>query len=229
MNTSPHRLSGLLALTILVACDSSSAAPKGAPPAKAEVGNKAAPASAEPAKAEPANAEPANVEPANAEPANAEPSDPVDEVADPSPSDPVEPSDPAEPSDLVEPTEPAGPTPGEAFSPVSIGSNAKLLKLVLAHDVVKRQPVDPATTFASGTKVNLFIEASNESDADIRLSVTWENVKSGRRSPPVPVTIPVRDLHRTRAYRTLKLVGEQRVIVLGEDGEELAVLPFTIE
>ncbi len=136
----------------------------------------------------------------------------------------------------VEPTavEPvAPPTPAVvasgAATPIALGPNAELLKLVLAHDVVNRQPVDPATTFASGTKVNLFIEARNESEAEQKIWVTWENVASGRRSPPVPVAIPVRKLNRTRAYRTLKLKGAHRCIVLGEGERELAALPFTIE
>jgi hypothetical protein len=114
-------------------------------------------------------------------------------------------------------------------TPISLGPNAEILRLVLAKDVVDRQPVDPGTSFPSGTKVNVFIESRNQSEADISLQVTWENVKSGRRSPPVGVKIPVRKLNRTRAYRTLKLVGEHRCILLDDSGKELAVLPFTIE
>ena len=69
----------------------------------------------------------------------------------------------------------------------------------------------------------------NESDADIQLQITWENVASGRRSPPVGVKIPVRKLNRTRAFRTLKIKGAHRAILIDESGKEIAALPFTIE
>jgi hypothetical protein len=231
MKTTPHRLSGLFALVALVACDdgaaatSKTAAPAKTASAKPEPVKKAiepAKQGVEPAKAEPAKIEPAKIEPA--EPAKAEPIEPANVAA-------VEPTEVAavEPAEPAEPAEASAVAAGDGSSPIALGPDAELLRLVLAKDVVNRQPVEPGTTFPSGQKVNLFIEARNEGDTDHSLRVTWENVASGRRSPPVPVAIPVRKIHRTRAYRTLKIKGEHRAIVLGADDKELAVLPFTIE
>jgi hypothetical protein len=223
MKITPTRLAGVLALVLVVACDGG-----GAPEGKT-----AAPAKTEPAKTEPtAVLEPAPTEPAKVEPTPAEPSP---SVVVPTPSEPSRVAEPTIPSDVVaepdEPDEPDEPAVAahEGTTPISLGPNAELLALVLARDVVNRQPVDPGTSFPSGTKVNLFIESRNESEADIPLTITWENVASGRRTPPVPVTIPVRKLNRSRAYRTLKLSGAHRCILIDESGNEIAVLPFTIE
>jgi hypothetical protein len=234
MNATPQRLASLLALVLLVACDGGAkASPTKSSPAKTD------PAKTAPAKIEPAKVEPAKVEPAPMpEPAKVEPT-PVPEPAavEPAKAEPaaVEPTPVAEPGDggsvVAEPSEPAEPTPAVSggSTPISLGTDAEILKLVLAKDVVNRQPVDPGTSFPSGTKVNLFIESRNESEADIQLSITWENVASGRRSPPVGVKIPVRKLNRTRAYRTLKIKGDHRAILIDGSGKEIAVLPFTIE
>jgi hypothetical protein len=241
MNATPQRLASLLALVLLVACDGGAAGSKASSTKSAAKTDpvKTAPAKVEPAKVEPAKIEPAKVEPAAVEPVKVEPA-PMPEPAavEPTPvPEPaaVEPTPVPEPGDggsvVAEPSEPAEPTPAVSggSTPISLGTDAEILKLVLAKDVVNRQPVDPGTSFPSGTKVNLFIESRNESEADIQLSVTWENVASGRRSPPVGVKIPVRKLNRTRAYRTLKLEGEHRAILIDGSGKEIAALPFTIE
>jgi outer membrane biosynthesis protein TonB len=240
MNATPQRLASLLALVLLVACDGGAAGSKASSTKSAAKTDpvKTAPAKIEPAKIEPAKVEPTKVEPTPVpepvkvepmpEPAKVEPTPVPEPVA-------VEPTPVPEPGDggsvVAEPSEPAEPTPAVSggSTPISLGTDAEILKLVLAKDVVNRQPVDPGTSFPSGTKVNLFIESRNESEADIQLSVTWENVASGRRSPPVGVKIPVRKLNRTRAYRTLKLQGEHRAILIDESGKEIAALPFTIE
>lgn len=245
MNATPPRLAGLLALVLVVACDGGASSSKASPtkadaaksgPAKTDpvktAPAKAEPTAIEPAKVEPAPVpEPAKVEPTPVEPAKVEPT----AVAEPAAVEPtpVPAGNPGDPGDLgaAEPDEPAEPTPAVSGggTPISLGADAEILKLVLAKDVVNRQPVDPGTSFPSGTKVNLFIESRNESEADIQLSITWENVASGRRSPPVGVKIPVRKLNRTRAYRTLKIKGEHRAILIDDTGKEIAVLPFTIE
>ena len=244
MFATPPRLASLLALVLLVACDGGKEASKAAPSTKADPA-KSAPAKTEPTKTEPVESEPAKteptkvaptpaVEPAKVEPTPSEPA-PVVEPAkvEPTPSEPTpavaEPSDPG--SVAAEPAEPSEPAPAVSGggTPISLGPNAEILELVLARDVVDRQPVDPGTSFPSGTKVNVFVESRNESEADIQLSVTWENVASGRRSPPVGLKIPVRKLNRTRAYRTLKIKGDHRCILLDDTGKEIAVLPFTIE
>jgi outer membrane biosynthesis protein TonB len=238
MKTTPHRLSGLLALVVLVACDDGAATSK--TPAKTAASKKAEPVkkAVEPAKVEPAKVEPAKIEPAKVEPAKVEPVEPALEPTPAEPAEPTEPAveptdvaavEPAEPAPPVEPAQPATVAAGDGSTPIALATDAEILKLVLAKDVVDRKPVDPGTTFPSGTKVNLFIESRNEGEADIQLMVTWENVASGRRSPPVGVKIPVRKLNRTRAYRTIKIKGAHRAILIDESGKEIAALPFTIE
>lgn len=242
----PHRLVALVGLFALAACDGGSAPPKDAAPPKTAAAPKAEPTKAAPApdvtastpdaKVEPAPAPDLNAEPTPPEPAPTTAVDPAADVADPSqPADPA--ADPvadpaADPAtdvaDPDEPTDEPAAAAGDGSAPIALGPDAELLQLVLAHDVVDRKPVDPATTFPPGHKVNLFIEARNESEEEIRVRVTWETVSTGRRTPPVGVVIPTRKLHRTRAYRTMKKAGEYRCIVLGEDDSELAVLPFTI-
>ncbi|MCX4243492.1 hypothetical protein [Paraliomyxa miuraensis] len=251
--TQPHRaagLFGLLTLVLLVGCDSGSAPPKSAAaktdaidakkvePAKTETKVEAkaptpvpepAPTTAvEPVPTPPEPVPPAVVvdpaavgDPPPVEPAAADAGAAVDDVAADAADDGADSSDAPEPPSAV--------AAGDGSSPISLGPDAELLRLVLAHDVVNRQPVDPATTFPAGQKVSLFIEARNETGEDIGIQVTWEDVKSGRRSPPVGVVISPRKLHRTRSYRTMKKPGEYRCIVLGDDDRELAVLPFTIE
>jgi hypothetical protein len=238
MKPTPHRLSGLFALLVLVACDGG-AAPKDAPskvaakkaePAKKTVEPaKVEPAKIEPAKVEPAKIEPAAVEPAKVEPAVVEPAVVEPAVVEPAAVEPAKVEPAVEPA--VEPVEPAEPAvaAGDGSTPIALGPDAEILRLVLAKDVVDRKPVDPGTSFPSGTKVNLFIESRNEGETDLSLRVTWENVATGKRSPAVGVKIPVRKLNRTRAYRTLKIKGAHRCIVLGEGDKELAALPFTIE
>jgi len=258
MTSRSHRLSGLLALLMLVACDSAGkdASPKpakaaasksaGAKGAKKAAPTKAAPTKAAPTKADPvpveakampteppptevAKVEPP-VEPTPAEPTPAEATPVPTEVApaevDTPPDEPV--AEP--PADLPPPAgSTATATGAELTTPIALGPNAEILRLVLAHDVVKRQPVDPSTTFPEGQKVSLFVEARNEGEEPLAVRVTWENVATGRRSPPTNVAIGVRKLHRTRAFRTMRKAGSYKAIVLGEGDVELAVLPFTVE
>lgn len=180
-----------------------------------------------------AEAEPTTIDPATptaeADPTAADPATPTAE-ADPTAIDPAadpaaEPTTPTE----AEPGSPVTATGAELTTPIPLGPDAELLRLVLAHGMENRQPVDPATTFAEGTRVNLFIESRNEGEEPLSVRVTWENVKTGRRSPPTGVVIGKRKLHRTRAYRTMRKAGSFKAIVLDADDQELAVLPFTIE
>jgi len=120
-------------------------------------------------------------------------------------------------------------TGSELDEEIPVGPEAELLRLVLAHDVVGRQPVDPAVSFPNGQKVSLFIEARNEGEQAQEVRVTWEDVATGRRSPPVRVAIPQTSLHRTRAYRTLSRPGDYLAVVMDTEDQELAVMPFTIE
>ncbi len=255
MTTRSHRLSGLLALLMLVACDSGGkdASPKTAKAAtsksadakgaKKAAPSKAAPAKAAPAKAAPAKAAPQPVEPTptptTAAPVDPTPVEPTPDEPTPAEATPTEPT-PAEatptepvaepPTDLPPPAgSTATATGAELTTPISLGPDAEILRLVLAHDVVKRQPVDPSTTFPEGQKVSLFVEARNEGEEPLRVRVTWENVATGRRSPPTNVAIGLRKLHRTRAYRTMRKAGSYKAIVLGEGDVELAVMPFTVE
>ena len=275
------RFSGLLALCLVVACDSGAdAKPKSskAPASKAasaKAGGKKTPAKAktrEVAKATPTSTDPAGAsavrpsgEPtstpsdgaatpsdpatptAEAEPTAIDPATPTAE-ADPAAADPATPTAEAEPTAIdpaadpaadpdaesttpteAEPGSPVTATGAELTTPIPLGPDAELLRLVLAHGMENRQPVDPATTFAEGTRVNLFIESRNEGEEPLSVRVTWENVKTGRRSPPTGVVIGKRKLHRTRAYRTMRKAGSFKAIVLDADDQELAVLPFTIE
>jgi hypothetical protein len=232
MNATPQRLAGLLALVLLVACDGgaegSKASPTKAEPAKSGAAKTELVDEKELVEVEP-KLEPAKLEPAKVEPAPVPTPEPAPEPAEVEPT-PISPTPPVAEPDAADSVvaEPA-PAVSSGATPISLGPDAEILKLVLARDVVNRQPVDPGTSFPSGTKVNLFIESRNEGETDHQLMVTWENVASGRRTPPVGVTIPVRKLNRTRAYRTLKLTGEHRCILLDETGKEIAVLPFTIE
>lgn len=192
----------------------------------------AAPAEGTPEADAPADPSAAGETPPTEEPAAADDGagdEPAEADADPEANaadDPsVEGSD--DPEADAEADEPAVASSAEVNG-ISLGSDAELLRLVLAHDVVDRQPVDPAVSFPAGHKVNLFVEARNESGAEQVVRVTWETVSNGRRSPATSVRIPTRKLHRTRAYRTVKRPGEYRCIVLGEGDAELAVIPFTI-
>ena len=250
MTRNGHRLLGLLGLVLVVACDDGGAAKTEAKKAAAPPAKTAAP-SADPPAATPRDAptkvaaadpivEPTPSEPTPSEPTPSEAADGGDAPAEPAADDPGE-----APGDVVPPDEgdddddddaSAGSGSGSAMvataaevNGITLGEEAELLRLVLAHDVVDRQPVDPAVSFPAGQKVSLFIEARNESSDEQSVQVTWEVVSSGRRSPPSTVAIPTRKLHRTRAYRTMKKPGEYRCIVLGADDRELAVIPFTIE
>lgn len=230
---------------------SSKAAASKAAPAKA--GRKPTPAKTK-AAPEVAKATPTPPSTVKADPVMP-PADPAKtQIVDPAtPTDPTTPTaaDPTTPSAEAEPTTPsaeadpsATPTPddpaaeggspptatgAELSTPIPLGPDAELLRLVLAHGMEKRQPVDPATTFPEGQRVNLFIESRNEGEEPLSVRVTWENVKTGRRSPPTNVVIGTRKLHRTRAFRTMRKAGSFKAIVLGPDDQELAVLPFTVE
>lgn len=242
-----HRLLGVLGLFLLVACDDggskTEAKKAAAPPAKTSTSKPNAKADAKDAASPeaPKVAAATPTPPAAPTPEVAPPTDPPP-AADGGEAPPAEPvDDTAAPEELV-PEEPVADEGGETegdegaakvateaeVNGVTLDDDAELLRLVLAHDVENRQPVDPATSFPAGHKVNLFVEARNESGAEQSVRVTWETVGSGRRSPPTTVRIPTRKLHRTRAYRTVKRPGEYRCIVLGEDDSELAVIPFTI-
>lgn len=111
---------------------------------------------------------------------------------------------------------------------LTLGTHAEILRFALAHDIDKRLPVDEADSFPSGQRVNLFIEARNQSGTDLHISVSWENTATGRRSPATEVRIGKGKVYRTRAYRTMPKAGSYRAIVVGPEGQELAVLPFTI-
>jgi len=211
---------------------------------KAGANNQAAAKGSTPKSATPKPAAEAKTEVAPPAPAEVpsteeavEPAPPAD-IVDPVPTEvPAADELAAEDPEVDEPVadEPAADEGGAAVASsaevggISLGPDAELLRLVLAHDVVSRQPVDPATSFPAGQKVNLFVEARNQSGEEIVLRVAWEKVSNGRRSPPTNVRLANRKLHRTRAYKTIKKPGDYRCIVLGEGGEELAALPFTIE
>ncbi|MCH9688088.1 MAG: hypothetical protein K0V04_42045 [Deltaproteobacteria bacterium] len=161
------------------------------------------------------------------------------EAAPPTEATPTEATPTEEPPTEATPTE-ATPTEepaetgtvtatGSEVNGIAIGTDVELKRLVLAHDVVKRQPVDPSTTFPEGQKVSLFVEAVNTSGEEVSVRVTWENTATGRRTAPTTVRIPDRKLHRTRAYRTMRKAGSYRCIVLGDGDQELASLAFTVQ
>ena len=246
MMTRSYCLSGSLALLLLAACDSGSkdaaATPKSAAaqaasktvdaPKPAEVtppGGGVEPGAAVPSEAVPSGAEPSAAEPSEAVPSAAEPSEVVPAAVEPSAESPTE-----SPTEIAAPVAPSGPAPtatgAELTTPVSLGPDAEIQRLVLAHDVENRQPVDPATTFPAGQRVNLFIESRNEGEEPITVRVTWENTETGKRTPPTNVVIGTRKLHRTRAYRTMRRAGSFKAIVLAADDDtELAAMPFTVE
>ena len=251
-----HSLSALLTLAlVVVGCDSggtSEAKPKAAAKGKAAAAAKAEPGQTDPAapKADPAPADgggtPAAVEEDEPDDTALPPSDDgdvPDEPEDVAADEPEaaaddaaadEPEEAADDAAEDEPEEAAADggagavASGSEVNGIALDGEAELLRLVLAHDVVDRQPVDPSTTFPAGQRVNLFVEARNETGEEQLVRVTWETVKNGRRSPPTNVRIASRKLHRTRAYRTIKRPGEYKAIVLGEGDEELAVIPFTV-
>ncbi|MEM7154229.1 MAG: hypothetical protein AAF799_15395 [Myxococcota bacterium] len=243
-------------MLLIVGCDDGGSKASGAPKTaaasakkadgkdKAPAGKAAMPKPAEvktaDAKADTPAATPTPT-PAEAPPPAAEPA--VEPAAD-SAGEP-EPDPAADPTALVEPAgdedsggpedDPAAADDGAAtadgaeLNDIDAGNSTTLLRVVLAHDMENRQPVDPAVSFPLGQKVNLFIEARNEGTEEHSVRVTWEKVSNGRRSAPTTVRVPTRrKLHRTRAYRTIKRAGEYKAIVLGAGDEELAVLPFTV-
>ncbi len=194
----------------------------GAPPVEPPPTEPAAVADAPPTEPPAVADAPPTEPPAVADTPPAEPA----AVADPPPAEPAAVADPP----AVESAAGVAATAGSAeVGGIALGEGAELQRLVLAHDVVKRQPVDPATSFPTGQKVSLFIEARNQSGGEKSVKVTWENTKTGRRSGPTTVRIPERKVHRTRAYRTMKKPGDYRCIVLGEGGTELASLSFTVQ
>ena len=119
-------------------------------------------------------------------------------------------------------------TPPAAQGPFAIGDEVGVRRFTLTHDVVKRLPVDEADRFPTGQKVNLFIEAYNQSGTESEISVSWEHTATGRRSPATRVRIGKGKVYRTRAYRTMRAAGSYRAIVEGPRGDELVALPFEI-
>lgn len=244
-------LCGLLTLAVaLGGCDSGKDG-KAAPAKKAASANAGPQKAGADAKAKPAGGD-AKVEavakpavagtPTAAPPADTPPTEVAAPEVPPTEEPPAEvaPEEPAadDPTAAAEAADPEADKPADAPAAVAAGGaevngialtgDAELLRLVLAHDVENRQPVDPAVSFPAGQKVSIFIEARNGEEEQF-VQVTWETVKTGRRTSPVSVKIPHRKLHRTRAYKTLKRAGEYRCIVLDSAGEELAAIPFTIE
>jgi hypothetical protein len=105
-------------------------------------------------------------------------------------------------------------------------------RLVVAGGIDQREPVGASDVFDLGAfdRVYAFVEAVNETDEAVTLTVTFEPA-SGESTGHVALEVPARaGRFRTWAFtRNIASGGQWEAVVRGPDGDVLARRPFVVE
>jgi hypothetical protein len=117
------------------------------------------------------------------------------------------------------------------IEPPTIVKDADLYvkRIVIAHDVNDREPVDPASTFSkSEDRIYAFVEVGNRDALDSEIYVSFVR-DGGSDNEGVRLRVGAAPRWRTWAYTAIaKTPGRWHAVVKNADGDELARAPFDV-
>jgi hypothetical protein len=117
------------------------------------------------------------------------------------------------------------------IEPPTIVKDADLYvkRIVIAHDVNDREPVEPASTFSkSEDRIYAFVEVGNRDALDSEIYVSFVR-DGGSDNEGVRLRVGAAPRWRTWAYTAIaKTPGRWHAVVKNADGDELARAPFEV-
>ena len=127
------------------------------------------------------------------------------------------------------------PTPAEEANAIesaelSEHAGVALRRLEVSRSIEDREPVNPSNRFSLGGELYAFVDASNSSDEEQSLRVTFEGPE-GRSAGHVTLTIPAH-VPRWRTWartRNIGAPGEWFAEVRSADGTLVGRRPFTVQ